>query len=80
MSQVVNARSGMRKAQVFGREQWLTLEGITPRGSFGRINERRVAEGKHRLPVRLMPESILALAGDDTEHAIRLLKLYGYLL
>jgi hypothetical protein len=80
ISQVVNARSGMRKAQVFGRDQWLTLEGITRRGAFGRINEKRAAEGKHRLPVRLMPESILALAGDDPAHTLRLLKLYGYLV
>lgn len=68
MSQVVNATRGMRKAQVFGTRQWTTLVGTSARGPVG------------RLPVRLMPESILALAGADTDHALRLLKLYGYLL
>lgn len=80
IGKVVNARRGMSKAQVFGSKQWTTLAGTSRRGSFGRINAQREAAGQHRLPVRLMPESILALAGADRDHALRLLALYGYLV
>lgn len=88
ISQVVNARRGMHTAQIngrgwiprgrmtpvdaFGRKVYVTTEGITKRGV------GRVAMGKDR-PFRLMPESIIALAR-DREDAIRLLRLYGYLL
>src|SRR5690554_3698273 len=42
ISQVVNARRGMRTASVFGRDVLITLEGITRRGLAGR---RLISEG-----------------------------------
>lgn len=69
MSRVVNARRGMRKAQMGTRDVLITMEATTRRG-------RR--SGQQR-GVRLMPESIFAIAGDDRDEAIRLLRLYGYL-
>lgn len=71
IGQVVNARSGMRKAQVFGREAWITAAGTARNAS------ARRAMGAGR-PVRLMPESIYALA-TDRDDALRLLALYGYI-
>lgn len=87
ITQVVNARRGMRTAQInergwipkgrmtpvdaFGRRVYVTTEGVTKRA----VGRR--AMGKDR-PFRLMPESILAIA-TDREDQIRLLRLYGYL-
>lgn len=94
-TQVVNARRGMKTAQqnprgwipqgrmvptdVYGRPTFITSEGVTRFGTFGKINAQRAKDGKPKLPVRLMPESILAIAR-DREDSIRLLRLYGYLL
>lgn len=88
ITQVVNARRGMRTAQqnprgwipkgrlerteVFGRDVFITTEGVTKRGA------GRKAMGKGR-PVRLMPESIYEVAR-DRDDAVRLLRLYGYIL
>lgn len=88
VSQVVNARRGMHTAQQHGRG-WIPKGRMTPVDAFGRkvyvttegVTKRAVgrrAMGKDR-PFRLMPESIIALAL-DREDAIRLLKLYGYLM
>jgi hypothetical protein len=87
IGQVVNARKGMHTAQinprgwipkgrlasqeVFGQQVFTTTAGTTRRGS------ARKAMGSGR-PVRLMPESIYALATDRTD-ALRLLKLYGFI-
>ncbi len=86
ISQVVNARRGMNTAQqnprgwipkgrmeavtMFGRDVFVTTEGVTKNGVYGRIRGKK--------PVRLMPESILQVA-TDREDAIRLLKVYGYI-
>jgi hypothetical protein len=66
---VVNARrgGGVRKAQILGRELWTTLEGTSKSGQF------------RRRQYRLMPESIYAIATDRAD-ALRLLKVYGYVL
>lgn len=64
ISKVVNARRGMQKAQVFGKDVLVTTEGTGRRGN--------------RRPVRLMPESIYEQAKDH-EDAIRLLKLHGFI-
>lgn len=69
ISRVVNARRGMRRAQVFGRDALVTTEATTRRG-------RRA--GQARGP-RLMPESILEIAGNDPEERVRLLRLHGFL-
>lgn len=69
IGRVVNARRGMRRAQVFGRDALVTTEATTRRG-------RRA--GQTQGP-RLMPETILQIAGDDPEERVRLLRLHGYL-
>lgn len=84
INQVVNARRGMTTAvgpsgrrrlvteEVFGRDVFVTREGITRRGLAG----QRLA-GRSR-GVRLMPEQIYrdATSRDD---AVRLLRLHGYI-
>lgn len=87
ISQVVNARRGMATAQqnprgwipkgrlvrteVFGQGVYITTEGVTRRGAARRAMGNR--------PVRLMPESIYEIA-DNRADAVRLLKLYGFIL
>lgn len=84
--QVVNARRGMSTAQqnpagwipkgrmeavrMDGRDVFVTTEGVTKAGIYGRIRGRK--------PVRLMPESIVAIATDRAD-LVRLLKVYGYI-
>lgn len=86
ISQVVNARRGMSTAQMnprgwipkgrleavtmFGRDVFVTTEGVTKRGVYGKTRGSK--------PVRLMPESIVALAKDRAD-LIRLLTVYGYI-
>ncbi|HEY9354197.1 MAG TPA: hypothetical protein VIP28_13135 [Nocardioides sp.] len=83
MAQVVNARRGMQKAQVFGRDALITTEGTTRRGRANQaLNTRRRNTGGTRTggaaPIRLMPESIYDQAKDRGD-AIRLLKLHGFI-
>jgi hypothetical protein len=55
--------------QVYGRDVFVTKEATTKRGRLpGQIRG-----------VRLMPESILQLAGDDPDERARLLRLHGYI-
>lgn len=86
MGQVVNARAGMTKAQVYGRDVVATTTGTTRRGfAYSRLRgapgtDRR-AKGERNFRttnVRLMPESIYELA-KDRDDAIRLLRLHGYI-
>ncbi|GAA2681805.1 MULTISPECIES: hypothetical protein [Actinosynnema] len=79
------AAGRLRPVTVDGREVYVTTEGTTVRGLAG---QRLAAEGLARLlgdryrratTPRLMPESIYELA-DDREHALRLLRRFGYLL
>lgn len=71
MSQVVNARRGMQSAQVLGRNLKVTTEGMTKRG----LARSRLGANK----ARLMPESIYKLA-ENRADAVRLLRLYGYII
>lgn len=87
IGQVVNARRGMNTAQqnprgwipkgrleavqMYGHDAFVTTEGVTRHGIYGKTRGRK--------PVRLMPESILALA-TSREDAIRLLRLYGFIV
>lgn len=81
MQAIVNAkRGGGRRpkgmtnaitADIFGRTVKATLEGTTKRGAWRRLHPD--------LPIRLRPESIYEYA-KDREDALRLLRLYGYLL
>ncbi|MFD6874523.1 MULTISPECIES: hypothetical protein [unclassified Streptomyces] len=81
-AQVVNARRGMRQATLYGKTVQATTEGTTRRGlaarqrsSFARQPGERYARTR---AVRLMPEEIMRRA-EDREHALRLLRLHGYL-
>ena len=67
MGRVVNARSGMATAQVFGRDL-----AVTP------ALRRRYGQGPRGETVRLMPESIGQIATGRDDH-LRLLRLYGYI-
>ena len=89
ITQVVNARRGMTTAQVFGRELMTTTEGITRRGvAYAAMRNAGYAQrstdirnGRYfqaRTP-RLMPESLYQIA-EDRADALRLLRLYGYLV
>lgn len=94
IGQVVNARRGMSKAQVFGRDVIVTSEGTTRRGlayrSLSRgadpsADKRRVVNGRRQRVAstqapRLMPESLAEIAGDDRDEFIRLLRINGFIL
>ena len=64
---LVNARSGMGTAQVFGRD-------VKTTGAL----RRRYGRGPRGDEVRLMPESIAQIATDRDDY-LRLLRLYGYI-
>lgn len=68
-AQVINAHRGMTTAQGGLKA---TREGVTRHGLAG----RRAGPGT----VRLRPESIYRIAGDDRAEAIRLLRRFGYLI
>lgn len=80
-------RGHVDTVDVFGHDLFVTTEGTTVRGLAGvrlgaRDNGVRRAGQRYRSPrsPRLMPESILQIAGGDRTEAIRLLKRYGYLI
>lgn len=80
-------RGHLETANVFGRDLFITTEGVTTRGLAGvRLGARetgdKAAGARYRSArrVRLMPESIYQIAGSDREEAVRLLRLYGYIL
>lgn len=88
MNQVVNARRGMRSAQVGGRRVLVTSEGVTRRGWAYRYlapssSSPSVTVARYRRTApsrpRLMPETIRAIASDPAEY-LRLLRVNGYLL
>lgn len=56
---------------------YATTEGTTRRGQFGKQNF--TGEGRRTTTVRLMPEQILKMAGDDPDRWVTLLRKYGYL-
>lgn len=81
------SRGRLEATDVYGRQLLVTTEGVTVRGVAGhRLGARetgaRQAGQRYqsaRTP-RLMPESILQIAGDDREEAVRLLRRFGYIL
>lgn len=76
VNQLVNAyrqRGDVRKAQMWGRSVSYTTEGMTKRG----WAYKRMTGG--RTQVRLMPSSIYEIA-KDRDDAIRLLRVYGWIL
>ncbi|WP_416902748.1 hypothetical protein [Micromonospora echinospora] len=79
-------RGRLEAVDVYGRQLYVTSEGITTRGVAGtRLGARdtgvKRAGGRYRSarPPRLMPESIYQIAGDDRDEAIRLLRRFGYI-
>jgi len=79
-------RGRLEAVDVYGRQLFVTSEGVTVRGVAGkRLGARetgeKVAGGRYRSAKtpRLMPESILQIAGDDRAEAQRLLKRFGYI-
>lgn len=72
LTQVVNARRGMQRAQIGGRDVLISLEGTTKRGRASRARTGR------NLSARLMPETIYDV-GIDRDDVIRLLILNGFL-
>lgn len=71
IGKVVNAHRGMSTPTVFGHKVKATTEATTKRAAWRKANPTRL--------VRLRPESIYEIA-ESREDAIRLLRLYGYLL
>lgn len=79
-------RGRLEAVDVYGRQLYVTTEGVTVRGHAGialgaRRDGARQASSRYRSSrtPRLMPESILAVA-KDREDAIRLLRQFGYFL
>lgn len=64
---------------------YVTTEGTTARGDFGRtelnLTGQAIKEGRYRrsTSIRVMPEQVAVMAGDDPLRWIELLRRYGYL-
>lgn len=69
MTQVVNARSGMKVAQIGGRKSLITVSGSTRRGLYG---------SRQRGKPRLMPETIARIAKNKDDY-LRLLRVNAYI-
>lgn len=77
LGQVVNADTGMRVAQVYGKNLAITDQGVTKYGFAGQVIRAR---GRNAATTpRLMPSSIYQIA-DDRADALRLLKINGYVM
>lgn len=88
INQVVNARRGMYTVQTPGSFKWIaTREGTSRRGhgfaamhNAGWVRPTDGVSGRKNLDrVRLMPETIYQVARSE-EHALDLLRKYGYIL
>ncbi len=84
LGQIINSRRGMATAVTGRGPMRVTTEGTTKRG----IGGRALDSGFQKTPgqryerakeARLMPETILKLAGDDRERQIALLRKHGYI-
>ncbi|MBQ1064485.1 hypothetical protein [Micromonospora sp. C41] len=79
-------RGRLEAVDVYGRQLYITSEGVTTRGVAGvRLGAKQTGqkvEGQRyrsaKVP-RLMPESVIAIAGNDRTEARRLLRRFGYL-
>ncbi|UJP39335.1 hypothetical protein [Cellulomonas palmilytica] len=79
IGQVVNARRGMRAAQIGGRRVQITTEGTTRRGTARRyLDPSGQQRSRGRVRPRLMPETIRAVATSPEDY-LRLLRANGYL-
>lgn len=68
---VINSASGISTADLFGRRVKVTSYGTTRRSAWRKANPS--------LLVRLRPEAIYSIAGDDRDLLLSLLRTYGYL-
>lgn len=68
---VINSASGISATEIFGRRMKTTTYGTTRRAAWRKANPS--------LLVRLRPEAIFELAGDDPAERRRLLTTYGYI-
>lgn len=73
VAKVVNARRGMSTAQTVTGRRRLVKRDVLGRPMY------TTTEGGRRGLVRLMPESIVELAGGDRRELLRLLKSHGYI-
>lgn len=83
MSQVVNARLGMSTATVGGQQVQITRQGTSKRSYMAAVRKELASargESRVRKQPRLMPESILRIAGDDAALARRLMINNGYIV
>lgn len=84
LTKVGDQRQRLQAVDVYGRQTAITREGITVRGRYGKSRGDAMKVKGQRYSAtktpRLMPESIYQIAGDDRAEALRLLKLYGYVL
>lgn len=78
----ISAKGRKQTRDVYGQQLYVTSEGATKSGVAHKAMRERFsyAEGGKKLKSpRLMPESIYSIANDDFD-ALRLLKLYGYVV
>ena len=79
-AKVVNARRGMSTAtSASGRELLVRREVLGQKVFTTTEGTGKTRAARRKAPVRLMPESALALATDRAD-AIRLLELHGYIV
>ncbi|WP_346536956.1 hypothetical protein [Micromonospora sp. DPT] len=79
-------RGRLEAVDVYGRQLFITSEGVTVRGVAGkRLGAKETgtrqpgARYRSAKTPRLMPESILQIANGDRDEAVRLLRRFGYL-
>ncbi|MFG2147527.1 hypothetical protein ACGFRG_25575 [Streptomyces sp. NPDC048696] len=84
LGQLVNARRGMATAVTGRGPMSVTTEGTTRRGIAGKSLDSGFQKGpgqryERAKEARLMPETILKLAGDNRENQIAMLRKHGYI-
>jgi hypothetical protein len=80
-------RGRLQSVDVFGQQVFVTTEGTTTRGLAGqRLGAKQTGTKQQgaryrsaRTP-RLMPESLMQIAGDDRAELVRLLRRFGYIV
>lgn len=80
-------RGRLQSVDVFGQQMFVTTEGTTRRGLAGqRLGAKQAgtklpgARYRSARTPRLMPESLMQIAGDDRAELVRLLRRFGYIV